>query len=222
MKKIISVDKKETVFQVNMKRAHDLFSYPKKQAMYQTSSPLWVNYGFGIKGGPGKSPDSCILDLFESYAVFDCERTAQAVMLISALGLLGTRRFNLAFLNKPIKIRKSQPFHIEYKRNDVLQLHHLKSEKDIKIGDWLYIENSKNYLKNNPNGRFSGEHVIAVNKKNGTMLYTGFLNKYKEMTYLEFKKMLAQAGNCKISEIQGFTKNKGYILARRINQKNTH
>lgn len=222
MKKIISFDKKETLFQVNMKRAHELFSYPKEHSMYKTDSPLWQNYGFGIKGKAGQKPDSCILDLFESYAVFDCERTAQAVMLISALEILGSRRFNQAFLNKPIKIRKSQPFHIEYKRNDVLQLHYLRSEKEIKIGDWLYIENSRNYLKNNPNGRFSGEHVIAVNKKNDTMLYTGFLTKYKEMTYQQLKEMLAKAGKCKITEIQGFTKNKGYILARRINQKNTH
>ena len=87
---------------------------------------------------------------------------------------------------------------------------------EIKIGDWLYIQNTKDYFNKNPNGRFSGEHLICVGKKQNEPIFAGFLNKYVEMNYQGWKKLLLESNNS-LQDIQGLYENNNKIIVKRIN-----
>jgi hypothetical protein len=208
-----------SLFLKNMGIANTLFSYPSDtQRFYDTHSELWDSYGFGIR--TMEEPSVCMVDLFKNHAEFDCSRAALSVLLMTALEKVGSAKFDSLFERNGIRITSRMPFYTrDIYMNGLIECHLLDSPSDIQVGDWLFLESSHDYLDKNPNGAFSGEHVIATKSKWGKVLFSGFLGEKNLMSYDQWLEYLADKANAGKDDMLGYFKVDGRIAVRRLNME---
>ena len=188
--------------------------YPLERASFSTESEMWERRPLSIVLSPKIRPSEAIVSMLNSKSFLECERTALLSTYFLLLRKIGPRRFDQTVKDLKIvanfnftKIPQNLKAHQEFV--------HLRSFDEVKIGDWLYIENSEKYRDIHPGGAASGEHVICSSVL--PLTFIGLLHKTEPLSYEAWLDMLLKMSpGIKISEMKGVLKRDGMIIAKRL------
>jgi len=190
------------------------FSYPPPRVAYNSKSRAFVSYGLGIKNVAEVTPWVAIHELLYNRANLDCERTILAIALFAVAQVHGEQDFN-SMLSE-LRISSTLNFAtVPYSAKSCITVTKVSSVNQIQLGDWIYIENHKDYLKYYRGGTASGEHVICTSLS--PLLFYGLFD-LNERTIDQWLLILNMAAPIfEVSEMEGIKKDQnGDIMVRRL------